>query len=48
VRQHQLENRQGEGGRDRESDPARVRAAREVISHDTELFVDANGAWTRS
>jgi L-alanine-DL-glutamate epimerase-like enolase superfamily enzyme len=29
------------------SDPARVRAAREAIGPDAELFVDANGAYTR-
>jgi L-alanine-DL-glutamate epimerase-like enolase superfamily enzyme len=28
-------------------DPARVRAAREAIGPDTELYVDANGAYTR-
>jgi L-alanine-DL-glutamate epimerase-like enolase superfamily enzyme len=28
-------------------DPGRVRAAREAIGHDTELFVDANGAYSR-
>jgi L-alanine-DL-glutamate epimerase-like enolase superfamily enzyme len=30
-----------------ETDPARVRSAREVIGPNTELFVDANGAYTR-
>ena len=28
-------------------DPGRVRAAREAIGEDTELFVDANGAYSR-
>jgi L-alanine-DL-glutamate epimerase-like enolase superfamily enzyme len=28
-------------------DPGRVRAARKAIGHDAELFVDANGAYTR-
>jgi L-alanine-DL-glutamate epimerase-like enolase superfamily enzyme len=34
-------------GRDPAADPARVRAAREAIGNDTELFVDANGAYSR-
>jgi L-alanine-DL-glutamate epimerase-like enolase superfamily enzyme len=34
-------------GRDRESDPARLDAAREAIGPDVELMVDANGAYTR-
>lgn len=33
-------------GRDPGRDPARVRAAREAIGPDVELFVDANGAFT--
>jgi L-alanine-DL-glutamate epimerase-like enolase superfamily enzyme len=33
-------------GRDPESDPERVRAAREAFGEDAELFVDANGAST--
>lgn len=33
-------------GRDPHEDAARVRAAREAIGPDTELFVDANGAYT--
>jgi L-alanine-DL-glutamate epimerase-like enolase superfamily enzyme len=33
-------------GRDPSADPERVRAAREAIGADAELFVDANGAWT--
>jgi L-alanine-DL-glutamate epimerase-like enolase superfamily enzyme len=33
-------------GRDPDADPARVRAAREVIGDDAELFVDANGAYS--
>lgn len=35
-------------GRDPEHDVERVRAAREAIGPDTRLFVDANGAYTRS
>jgi L-alanine-DL-glutamate epimerase-like enolase superfamily enzyme len=34
-------------GRDPSADPARVRAAREAIGPDAELFVDANGAYSR-
>ncbi|MGB9182532.1 MAG: enolase C-terminal domain-like protein [Solirubrobacteraceae bacterium] len=34
-------------GRDPGADPDRVRAAREAIGPDTELFVDANGAYQR-
>lgn len=34
-------------GRHPEADPARIRLAREVIGPDTELFVDANGAYDR-
>jgi L-alanine-DL-glutamate epimerase-like enolase superfamily enzyme len=34
-------------GRDPEQDVSRVRAAREAIGPDLELFVDANGAYTR-
>ncbi|HEX5438000.1 MAG TPA: enolase C-terminal domain-like protein, partial [Gemmatimonadaceae bacterium] len=34
-------------GRHPEQDVARVRAAREAIGPETELFVDANGAYTR-
>jgi L-alanine-DL-glutamate epimerase-like enolase superfamily enzyme len=34
-------------GRDPRADPERVRAAREAIGPDAELFVDANGACTR-
>jgi len=34
-------------GRDPTADVARVRAAREAIGHDAELFVDANGALSR-
>jgi len=34
-------------GRQPEKDPARVAQAREVIDSDTELFVDANGAYSR-
>lgn len=34
-------------GRDPEQDPSRVRAARRAIGEATELFVDANGAYTR-
>ena len=33
-------------GRDADADPVRVRAAREAIGPDAELFVDANGAYT--
>lgn len=33
-------------GRDPAADPGRVRAAREAIGEEAELFVDANGAWT--
>jgi L-alanine-DL-glutamate epimerase-like enolase superfamily enzyme len=33
-------------GRDARADPARLRAAREAIGEDTELFVDANGAFS--
>ena len=33
-------------GRDPSSDPARVRAAREAIGAEAELFIDANGAFT--
>ena len=36
-----------EGGRDPAADPERVRAARGAIGDDVELFVDANGAYTR-
>ena len=34
-------------GRDPEHDPARVRAARRAIGERTQLFVDANGAYSR-
>lgn len=34
-------------GRDPEADPQRVRVAREAIGPDTELYVDANGAYQR-
>jgi L-alanine-DL-glutamate epimerase-like enolase superfamily enzyme len=34
-------------GRDPSADPARVRAARQAIGADAELFVDANGAYSR-
>lgn len=34
-------------GRDPQSDPERVAAAREAIGDDAELFVDANGAYSR-
>ncbi len=34
-------------GREPESDPARLALCREVIGPDTELFVDANGAFSR-
>ena len=34
-------------GRDEDADPARVAAAREAIGTEAELFVDANGAYTR-
>lgn len=34
-------------GRDPEADPGRVQAARDAIGPDTELFVDANGAYSR-
>lgn len=34
-------------GRDPATDPQRVAAAREAIGPDTELYVDANGAWRR-
>ncbi len=34
-------------GRDPADDPARVRAAREAIGDEAELFVDANGAYAR-
>ena len=34
-------------GREPDADPARVRAAREAIGDDAELFVDANGAYSR-
>ncbi len=34
-------------GRDPHADPGRVRAAREAIGPDVELFVDANGAYSR-
>jgi L-alanine-DL-glutamate epimerase-like enolase superfamily enzyme len=34
-------------GRNARADPERVRAAREAIGQDAELFVDANGAYTR-
>ncbi len=34
-------------GRDAEADRVRVKAAREAIGPETELFVDANGAYTR-
>ena len=34
-------------GRDPEQDPVRVRAARRAIGERTELFVDANGAYSR-
>jgi L-alanine-DL-glutamate epimerase-like enolase superfamily enzyme len=34
-------------GRDPSADPARVRAARQAIGPDAELFVDANGAYSR-
>jgi len=33
-------------GRDPEADPARLDAAREAVGPDTELYVDANGAFT--
>jgi L-alanine-DL-glutamate epimerase-like enolase superfamily enzyme len=35
-------------GRDPGADPARVQAAREAIGEGAELFVDANGAYSRS
>jgi L-alanine-DL-glutamate epimerase-like enolase superfamily enzyme len=35
-------------GRDPGADPTRVRAAREAIGDDAELFVDANGAYSRT
>jgi L-alanine-DL-glutamate epimerase-like enolase superfamily enzyme len=35
-------------GREPDEDPARVRAAREAIGEDAELFVDANGAYSRT
>jgi L-alanine-DL-glutamate epimerase-like enolase superfamily enzyme len=35
-------------GREPDADPARVRAAREAIGGDAELFVDANGAYSRT
>lgn len=34
-------------GRQPEEDPRRVRAARQAIGPDTELYIDANGAYTR-
>lgn len=34
-------------GRDAEADPGRVRASREAIGPNVQLFVDANGAYTR-
>jgi L-alanine-DL-glutamate epimerase-like enolase superfamily enzyme len=34
-------------GREPDADPTRVRAAREAIGDDAELFVDANGAYSR-
>ncbi len=34
-------------GRDTPADPDRVAAARDAIGDDVELYVDANGAWTR-
>ncbi|HEX3817889.1 MAG TPA: enolase C-terminal domain-like protein, partial [Chthoniobacterales bacterium] len=34
-------------GRDAAADPERVAAARDAIGEDTELFVDANGAYSR-
>lgn len=34
-------------GRDAQADPGRVRAARQAIGPETELFVDANGAYRR-
>ena len=34
-------------GREPDADPARVHAAREAIGDDAELFVDANGAYSR-
>ena len=34
-------------GRDPDADPARLDAAREAVGADTELFVDANGAYSR-
>ena len=34
-------------GRDADADPARVAAARDAIGTDAELYVDANGAYTR-
>ena len=34
-------------GRDTGADPARVAAVREAIGPDADLYVDANGAWTR-
>jgi L-alanine-DL-glutamate epimerase-like enolase superfamily enzyme len=35
-------------GREPEADPARVRAARQAIGDQAELFVDANGAYSRT
>jgi L-alanine-DL-glutamate epimerase-like enolase superfamily enzyme len=35
-------------GREPDADPARVRAARQAIGPDAELFVDANGAYSRT
>jgi L-alanine-DL-glutamate epimerase-like enolase superfamily enzyme len=34
-------------GRDPDTDPARLQAARAAVGQDTELYVDANGAYTR-
>jgi L-alanine-DL-glutamate epimerase-like enolase superfamily enzyme len=34
-------------GRDPQADPHRLRVARDAIGDDVELFVDANGAWSR-
>jgi L-alanine-DL-glutamate epimerase-like enolase superfamily enzyme len=34
-------------GRDPRADPHRLAVARQAVGDDVELFVDANGAWTR-
>jgi len=44
---HRRQENEDEVGRDPDQDVSRVKAAREAIGPELELFVDANGAYTR-